>query len=319
VNAVRLYPDALGTDLDAVFGRRAPLVLEIGFGNGTFFRDLAREHPDWNLLGVEIAAASITRGIGMIRREGLEHVRVFCGDGRFVVRDLIGRGQLYRGYLNFPDPWPKERHQHRRLLRVPFFRLLSTRLDPDGGEFWFTTDHEEYFHFALEQARASGLFEIDTGTPPEAALRTKYAQRWQQQRKTIHHAIFRPRAVDPDPHEPRLEVVDVPHARLSGGLDTVGAFEKQTHHEEHGTVVLLDCARTLDGQRLLFTALAEEADLRQDLLIEARRAGSGAIYVELLAFGRPATTALTRAAVARVADWLESQGLQRVDDPGGSL
>ncbi len=319
MNAVRLYPDALGTDLDAAFGRRAPLVLEIGFGNGTFFRDLARDHPDWNLLGVEIAAASITRGIGTIRREGLEHVRVFCGDARFVVRELIGAGQLYRGYLNFPDPWPKERHQHRRLLQVPFFRLLSTRLDPDEGEFWFTTDHEAYFHFALEQARETGLFEIDTGTPPEAALRTKYAQRWQQQRKAIHHAIFRSRAVDPDSHERRLEVVDVPHARLSGELDAVGDFEKQTHREEHGTVVLLDCARTLDGQRLLFTVLAEESDLRQDLLIEARRAGSGAIYVELLAFGRPATTPLTRAAVARVADWLESQGLQRVTDPDGSL
>ena len=319
VDSCRLYPDLLGSDVHAAFGRRAPLVVEIGFGNGGFFRDLARDHPDWNLLCVEIAAASITRGVGMIRREGLENVRVFCGDGRFVVRDLVGPGQLHRGYLNFPDPWPKERHQHRRLLQSPFFRLLSTRLDPDAGEFWFTTDHEEYFAFALEQARETGLFEIDTGTPPEAALRTKYAQRWQEQRKTIHHAIFRPSAVDPDPHESRLEVVEVPHARLSGELDAVGVFAKQTHREDHGTVVLLDCARTLDGSRLLFTAIADESDLRQDLLIEARRAGSGAIYVELLAFGRPATMRLTRAAVTRVADWLETQGLRRVDDPAGSL
>lgn len=301
-------------DADALFGRSGPLVVEIGFGNGVFFRDLARDHPDWNIVGAEIAAASLTRGVGMIRREGLENVRLFCGDGAFVVRDLVAPGGLHRLYLNFPDPWPKERHQDRRLLQSPFFRLLSTRLAPDGGEFWFTTDHEEYFHFALAQCEATGLFTIDPGAPPEGALRTKYAQRWQQQRKTIHHAVFRPRDGGDGRAFPPLEEVEVPHARLRGDLASITSFEKQTFREDGGTVVLLECAREIGGQRLLIPAITEEPDLRQDLLIEVRRAGSGAVYVELLAFGRPATTPLVARAVERVAEWLRTQGMEPLTD-----
>ena len=316
MDSCRLYEDSMLRPLDvaSVFGRRGPLVIEIGFGNGTFFRDLAQEHTDWNVLAVEIAAASITRGIGMIRRERLEHVRVFCGDGAFVVRQAVAPGALHRLYLNFPDPWPKERHLHRRLLQEPFFRLLSTRLDRERGEFWFTTDHEEYFHFALEEARRTGLFDVTTGLPPEAALRTKYARRWQEERKTIHHAIFRPHAVDDDPHRPKLEEFPVAHARLEGDLGRVTRFEKLTHQDDRGTIVILDCARSLDGATLKFQAIVDEGDLRQDLLIEARNAGSGAVYVELLGFGRPASTALAARAVDLVADWLADQGLTRIAD-----
>ena len=313
---VRIQPGEVSRPIDvaSVFGRPGPLVVEIGFGNGAFFRDLSRAHPDWNVLGAAIAAASVTRGIGMIRREHLRHVRLFCGDGQFVLRDLVPRAGLHRLYLNFPDPWPKERHQDRRLLQESFFRLLSTRLDPDAGEFWFTTDHEEYFAFGLAQCEATGLFAIEVGAPPEDALRTKYAQRWQEQEKTIHHAVFRPRRVDEGAHSPPLEEVEVAHARLRGDLASITTFEKQTHREPDGTIVLLECARELDGERLLVPAIAEERDLRQDLLIEVRRAGSGAVYVELLSFGRPATTPLVQRAVDRVADWLCAQGMERIGD-----
>lgn len=301
-------------DVARVFGRPGPLVVEIGFGNGVFFRDLARDHPEWNVLGAEIAAASLTRGVGMVRREGLEHVRLYCGDGHFVLRSLVARGGLHRLYVNFPDPWPKEKHQEKRLLQAPFFRMLATRLESDGGEFWFTTDHEEYFEFALAQCAETALFEVEPGAPPERALRTKYAQRWQLERKTIHHAVFRPLRGDVDGVPLPLEEVEVPHARLRGDLASITSFEKQTFREAGGAIVLLECAREVGGERLLIPAIVDEPDLRQDLLIEVRRAGSGAVFVDLLSFGRPATTPLVQRAVQHVAAWLESQGMQPLGD-----
>lgn len=303
-------------DVASLFGRPGPLVVEIGFGNGIFFRDLAREHPDWNIIGAEIAAASLTRGLGMIRREELDHVRLYCGDGHFVLRGLVAPRSLHRLYVNFPDPWPKEKHQEKRLLQAPFFRLLASRLEPGTGEFWFTSDHEEYFEFSVREAESTGLFEIERGVPPEQALRTKYAQRWQQEHKTIHHAVFRPRTADVDGVPgPPLEV-DMPHARLVGDLASIDRFEKQTFRENDGTIVLLECARELGGERLLIPAIVDEPDLRQDLLIEVRRAGSGKIYVELLAFGRPANTPLVQRAVECVAEWLRAQGMKDVTDAG---
>ena len=313
---IRLFPGAGGFPMDpaAVFGRGGPLVVEVGFGNASFLAGLCRENPDWNLIGVEITSASMTRGVSQIRRKGLDHVRVLCADARALVTEMLPERSLHRIYVNFPDPWPKEKHLDRRLLQEGFFRLLSTRLE-DGGELWFTTDHAEYFGFSMREARATGLYEVIEGPPPSATLDTKYAQRWQAEGIVINHVVFRMKSRDPNPHPCRLEVVEVAHARLDGDLSEVTRFEKQVHEIENGHVVLLDCARSLDRERLRVEVLVDEADLRQEVVIEARETSTG-IYVELSSFGRPAVTRGVRRAVVLVADWLASCGLRKIETVG---
>lgn len=310
---IRLYPGADGFPLDpaAVFGRAGPLVVEVGFGNATFLGGLAREHPDWNLIGVEIAATSLSRGVGLVRREQLANVRLLCADARMLIREMLPEGSTHRVYVNFPDPWPKERHQVRRLMQQEFLRMLSTRLEP-CGELWFTTDHAEYFDFACAEARATGLYALRVSDPPPAALGTKYAQRWQAEGIRIQHVVLslQERSAEDYPH--RLEVVEMTHARLEGDLDAVDSFEKQVHEIDNGHVVLLDCARTLDGSKLRFEVIVEEAGLHQEVMVEVRHAAGG-VYVELQNFGRPAVTRGVRKAVDLVADWLAEKGLKKVE------
>jgi len=310
---IRLFPGTGGFPLDPqeLFGRSGPLVIEVGFGNATFLAGLATEHTDWNLIGADIAAASLTRGVTALRRLGLSNARVLCADARMLVSEMLGERSIHRIYVNFPDPWPKERHLDRRLLQAPFFRLLSTRL-VDGGELWLTTDHAEYYEFSLQQARETGLFDIRTGPPPEAMLQTKYARRWQAEGITINHAVFALRARDDQAHPCRLEMVDMAHARLDGDLAAVKEFEKQVHDIADGHIVLVDCKRSLDGERLTVEVIVEESDLRQEVLVEVRRTPSG-IYVELQSFGRPASTRGVRRAVDLVADWLVSCGLRKTE------
>ena len=186
------------TSSEQLFGRAGPLVMEVGFGNGWFLTHLARENPAWNLLGAEVSLGSVTRAFKRMRRERIDTVRLYAGHARFVVRNLIPRHGLHRIYVNFPDPWPKKRHHERRLLRAPFFRLLSTRLR-DGGALWFTTDHAEYFAFALAEARSTGLFAIEQRPPPPATLQTKYAHKWRAQAIPIQHATFTKIAEADDP------------------------------------------------------------------------------------------------------------------------
>lgn len=310
---IRLYPGADGFPVDParVFGRGGPLVVEVGFGNASFLGGLAREHPDWNLIGVEIAATSLSRGVGLVRREGLANVRLLCADARLLVAEMLPEESIHRIYVNFPDPWPKERHLDRRLLQEEFFRLLSTRLEP-GGELWFTTDHAGYFEFAKDEAHRTGLYAIREDHPPVAALGTKYARRWQAEGIEINHVVFTQTARDTAPHPHRLEVVDVAHARLEGDLGQVTNFEKQVHEIEGGHVVLLDCTRTLDGRKLRLEVIVEEGDLHQEVMVEVRDAAGG-VYVELQNFGRPAVTRGVRKAVDLVADWLAEQGLRKVE------
>jgi len=291
-----------------IFDRVAPLVLEVGFGNGQFLEEMAGLHPEWNLLGVEIAPASVTRAYRRAQHLGLRNFKLLRGRAAFAVRELCNIGGLHRIFVNFPDPWPKEKHQHRRLLQEPFLCLLSTRLE-GGGSLFLTSDHEEYFRFAVAQGKATGLYRIIQGPPPGEMLRTKYAQRWLGLRKTIYHAEFRKLAADSLSHPPRVKVVDMQHIRLRGSLDAIGDFQKTLYPFEGGQVVLKNCYRGLDHRVLIFLCIVDEDDLRQEIMVEARPSASG-IFVALTGFGAPVVTRGVREAVRAVAAWLQERGLE---------
>ena len=297
------------TSAERLFGRTGPFVLEIGFGDGRFLAHLGQAHPAWNLLGAEVSPASVTRAFRRLRREGIATARLYRGHGRFLVRNVIPPRGLHRVYVNFPDPWPRKRHHKNRLLQTPFFRLLSTRLE-DGGALLLTTDHAEYFHFALEQAQASGLFHLAEGPPPPAMLRTKYALKWQEQDRPIYHVAFTKTAEADDVFKP-IERCPMQHALLEGDLNAVAPFEKLVHRFRGGTVVVLDAYREMRGAGLLFQVIIEEEDLSQEVLIKAWPHEAG-IYVGLQRFGHPLTTRGVREAVGAVTRWLEGQGLRRV-------
>ena len=295
-----------------LFGREATLALEIGFGGGRFLEHLAATHPDWNLLGAELSLAALSRTFRRLRRSGKSHVRLYRGHGRFLVRDVLPEGSLHRLYVNFPDPWPKDRHHHHRLLNSSFFTLAATRLAPDGA-LLLTTDHQEYFRYACEEAERSTYFAVEEGPPPPAALQTKYARKWKAQQKPFFHARFSPCGAPSEPPPRRVEKVDMHHALLEGELPAVDRFEKQVHRHDERTVVLLEAYLAVGEERLLIRTIIEEPDLRQDIMVEVRPSRSG-LLVGVAPFGDPLTTRGTSDAVRLAAKWLETQGCALVDE-----
>ncbi len=308
-HGVLIVPAALPfpTDPEALYGRTGPWVLEIGFGDGRFLVELARLHPEWNLLGAEVAPASVSRALRRLKREGVTRARLFRGDARFLLRNLVGLRALERVYVNFPDPWPKKKHASRRLLQIPFFRLLSTRLAA-GGALLLTTDHPEYFDFATAEARASGLFEVRPGPPPPETLRTKYAQKWLDQSKPIFHAAF-VKTAEADEAFPPIRRYPVPHALMQGTLPPAEAFTKQVEPAPEASVVLLEAWQA--AGRLVVLARVEEPELVQEVLLEARPSSKG-VYVGLRPSCSPLVTAGVKRAVGLLVRWLEGQGLETV-------
>ena len=299
---------------ERLFGRDGPLVMEVGFGDGGFLAHLAKAHPAWNLLGAEVSTGSVTRAFKRMRRERITSVRLYLGHARFVVRNLMPRHSLHRVYVNFPDPWPKKRHHERRLLRASFFRLLSTRLT-DGGALWFTTDHAEYFAFALDEARATGFFAVEQKPPPLPTLQTKYARKWRAQAIPIQHATFTKIADADDLFIPTVETHDaMHHALLAGRRPPIDTFETLVHRFEGGHVVVLEALSPAGADGLVFLTRIEEEDLTQDVLIEARpaRKDHADVFVGITSFGRPLVTRGTKEAVHAVTQWLEQHGMQVV-------
>ena len=141
-------------DLDAVFGRRAPRVLEIGFGNGDTLVELASASPGTDFLGAEVHPPGIGHCLLAVDSRGLGNVRVVAHDAVEVLEYMIAPAALDEVLLYFPDPWPKKRHHKRRIVQPAFAVLVAGRLKA-GGRFKLATDWAPYAAWMLEVLNAS--------------------------------------------------------------------------------------------------------------------------------------------------------------------
>ena len=159
----RLWPE-LGmlaqppAELDTAgwFGRRAPLVLEIGCGTGTSTLAMAQAEPDIDVIAVEVYRRGLAQLLSAIDREGVANIRLIRGDGVDVLEHCVGPGTLTGVRIFFPDPWPKSRHHKRRLLQPQIVALIADRLRP-GGVLHAATDHYGYAEQIAEVGDAEPL------------------------------------------------------------------------------------------------------------------------------------------------------------------
>lgn len=144
-------------DLDALFGRRAPRTLEIGFGNGEHLASLAAAHPERDYLGVEVHRPGVGHLLMLAATNNLANIRTSTHDAVEVLRDQIALAALDEVLVLFPDPWHKKRHHKRRLIQPPFVELVASRLAA-GGILRLATDWEEYAAQMLEVMRGRAEF-----------------------------------------------------------------------------------------------------------------------------------------------------------------
>ncbi|MBS0209600.1 MAG: tRNA (guanosine(46)-N7)-methyltransferase TrmB [Planctomycetes bacterium] len=141
----------------ALFGRAAPLVVELGSGKGLFLTGAAAAHPECNLLGLEMALRYAKLAASKLGQRNLTNARMVHGDGLRVFRERLPTAGVQAIHVYFPDPWWKARHKKRRVLNEAFLADAERTLVP-GGALHFWTDVEEYFQTTLEMiARCSRL------------------------------------------------------------------------------------------------------------------------------------------------------------------
>ena len=141
-------------DLDAAFGRVAPIILEIGFGNGDNLAAQAGAHPDRNYLGIEVHRPGVGRLMLSLEEQHLPNARLICHDAVEVLTHQVAPQTLAEVVILFPDPWPKKRHHKRRLVQAPFVELVTDRLRV-GGVLRFASDWQPYADAVLEVLNAS--------------------------------------------------------------------------------------------------------------------------------------------------------------------
>jgi len=135
-------------DLAAVFARRAPVRLEIGFGHGEFISQMAAAHPDEDFIGVDIDNLRTTKAAHKSNRLDADNVRVFNDEAHRFVRFRMPPASVQRIYILFPDPWPKPSHRRRRLMTRAFLLDVAWILQP-GGRLIIASDTHNYAFQAL--------------------------------------------------------------------------------------------------------------------------------------------------------------------------
>lgn len=180
-------------DLAQAFGRQAPGVLEIGFGNGDALVQMAANAPERNFLGVEVHAPGVGHCLLAIERLGLSNVRLLMEDAVGVLATRLPEQSLLGTHLYFPDPWHKKRHHKRRLVQAEFLTLLAARLVTQGY-FHVATDWPEYGQHIGAVMAARVDFELDEqgfGAALGGRPRTRFESRGERLGHCVWEAVYR--------------------------------------------------------------------------------------------------------------------------------
>ena len=137
-----------------IFGNDSPIHIEIGMGKGKFIHTMAKEHPHINYVGIEKYSSVLLRAVRKMEQEELANLKFLRMDAEDIGK-VFGAGEVGRIYLNFSDPWPKDRHAKRRLPSREFLARYAVILE-QGGRLEFKTDNRDLFEFALGELEPAG-------------------------------------------------------------------------------------------------------------------------------------------------------------------
>ena len=172
-------------NIESTFARPAATVLEIGFGMGDSFVDMAKAAPEKNFIGIEVHLPGVGRMLNRTDKESVSNIRCYKEDAVEILQHCIADHSLDCVQLFFPDPWHKKKHHKRRIVQADFAQLVRQKLQP-GGTFHMATDWQNYAEHMLEIMEAaegftnrSGAGQFTDGRPAHRPI-TKFEQRGQR-------------------------------------------------------------------------------------------------------------------------------------------
>ena len=297
-----------------LFGRTAPLVVEIGFGNGLFLIEQAESDPDVNVLGIELSWGWVQHLARRLDEAGLTHVRLIHGEAQVALQHLFGPNSVRRICINFPDPWPKKRHHSRRLIQPGLVELLHDRL-ATGGQVTIATDHPDYAAWIaaiLESQTAlrpcfatTAVHELSGRTP------TKYEQKARGANLPIYYFVWH-KPCGSSSTAPVQGGGVMPHVVLEGPHDLDQILRTcaprtwgETQQGVEVSTTLIRAYRELTADAWLVELVVKEGKLCQQVGVTIVPRAQAQVLLKLSAMGFPRPTWGVQRAVWHVAKMLQ--------------
>ena len=302
-------------DWEVIFGRAGSVAVEIGFGTGEFLVDRARANPEMNFVGIERSWVSVQRLFKRLDRGGPENVRVVHGGADFVFERLFLVDSVAQVYINFPDPWPKERHHGRRLIQPEFVRALAERLTA-GGTVTVATDHRGYASWISEVLEAQPLLRSGFPSASVPALPggkpTKYERKALDAGVPVRYFVWRRDARYSHP-KPVEKVGPMPNMLLKGKYDRtrlpagfVPCSWRTGHRGVTVVIKLVDVYTDRNGDYLVETMVKEGAFSQYFGVLVLARPGNR-VLIKLSPIGQPRPTWGVKQAVGKVGQMVLAQ------------
>ncbi len=297
--------DAFPLPWGRLFGRKAPLSVEIGFGNGQFLYEMARQRPEENFVGIELSLESARRLLKLSAETGCSNIRTLRENAGFALRELFAPASLHHVIMNFPDPWPKERHQKRRLISPQFVQTLSAVLEKEGC-YELVTDQSWYAQEAYGLFAVSGLFRLKkVETNPERPVQTKYEKKWRElNRDTYRLLAYRQKSA---PVKRLLENVEMPHMWIEKDCspDEVKNLVNREYREENCLFIVKSVYASLTQPGFLLRVVSSDMDYTQKFYVMLVKEEKGWL-VKLDATQQPYRTPAVKLAVWKIGEWLST-------------
>lgn len=181
-------------DLAQVFGNKNELVLEIGFGDGDFLIEMSERHPEKNFLGIEIKTKRFKIAVKAAEHENNGNIRFLHMNAEIAVKELFPENVFSLVYINFPDPWPKDRHHKHRIVSPEFLRALS-KIMKSNGVLEIASDHKDYIDHTFDVFENITFFKSQYSDPgylhnlPNRP-HTKYEKEFRKEGREIFYLMF---------------------------------------------------------------------------------------------------------------------------------
>ena len=172
-----------------VFGNDHPIHIEVGMGKGQFIIEMARRNPEVNYIGIEKYSSVLVRAVEKLEDFEQDNLRLIRMDAENI-EEVFDKDEVDRIYLNFSDPWPKDRHAKRRLTSTRFLERYNNILTPEG-RVMFKTDNKDLFDFSLEQVEEAGwilenhTYDLHHSEYNEGNVMTEYEEKFSAKGNTI--------------------------------------------------------------------------------------------------------------------------------------
>lgn len=296
------------TDWAALFGAERPLILEIGFGRGRFLLHLARQHPDCSVIGLEISNHCLTQVEDALERLKIDNVRVIHSMAETALYHLFEPGTLTQIHINFPDPWFKSRHSHRRLMQRDTLDALVSRLN-SGGLLFLATDILEYAQMSSALLQETPGLENTLETPWANSLPgrivTKYENKAAREGRSCCYFAYR-RTQQPALPVALIKELPMPHIVFHSPLTLVEMLDQFVSSDTgQGETHIAFLHGYIGAHALLFEVFVREPTINQRVaLIVLEREQPDEYTLQLSPLGHPRPTAGIHLAVDRLGAWL---------------